>query len=501
MQLQPAYDMGEIKALFPFMTEAEKAEVDRLLAADIWMPLPGPQTRAFESDADELFYGGAAGGGKTDLLIGVALTQHRRSIIFRRESTQLQGILDRLHNEILRTRDGYNGQEKIQRLGGGRQLEFGSCQILGDEQKYQGRPHDLVCFDEITHFLPQQYRFLCGWLRTTKKGQRCRIIATGNPPTDSDGEWVIKHWGPWLDQLHPHPAEPGELRWYAVLDGKDAEVVSGEPFEHNGEIIQPKSRTFIPSKVQDNPFLMETGYMSQLQALPEPLRSQMLNGDFLAGIGDDPWQVLPTAWVKAAQDRWEPSCDESMDSVGADIARGGSCQTVLARRHGSWFDSLLTYPGAITPDGQTAAGLVVAAMKNGCRVNVDVIGVGSSVYDCLNDLGKIQVYAVNGAEGVKYTDKTGKLKMRNLRAYLYWKMRESLDPKTGDNIALPPDSELRADLCAPRWKLTTGGILIESKEDLIKRIGRSPDKGDAVVLTNYIPTIAFDPLDLEGARM
>jgi hypothetical protein len=60
------------------------------------------------------------------------------------------------------------------------------------------------------------------------------------------------------------------------------------------------SRTFIPSRVSDNPYLMGTGYMTQLQSLPEPLRSQMLYGDFKAGVQDDPWQVIPTAWVEAA---------------------------------------------------------------------------------------------------------------------------------------------------------------------------------------------------------
>lgn len=474
--------IAEMKELIPLMTPAELAEVDELLSRDIWMPLPGPQTEAYFCEADELFYGGAAGGGKTDLLIGVALTQHQKSIIFRRESTQLQGILDRLHNEVLKTRDGYNGQEKIQRLGLGKQLEFGSCSVLGDEQKYQGRPHDLIGFDEITHFLPSQYRFLCGWLRTTRKGQRCRIIAAGNPPTDSDGEWVLTYWGPWLDPDHPNPAKQGEIRWYAVIDGEDKEVPSGEPFKHGGELITPKSRTFIPSKVQDNPFLMETGYMSQLQALPEPLRSQMLKGDFKAGLGDDPWQVIPTEWVRLAQERWKPDTKigATMDSLGVDVARGGDDETVLSPRYGRWFDELKVYPGKATPDGPGVAALAVATMRHGAPVHLDVIGVGGSVYDHLNGNG-IHVIGINGAEKSLATDKTGKLKFRNLRAELYWKFREALDPQDGESLALPPGSQLRNDLCAPRWKLSAQGIQIEAKEDIQKRIGRSPDRGDAVV--------------------
>ena len=80
-------------------------------------------------------------------------------------------------------------------------------------------------------------------------------------------------------------------------------------------------------------------------------------------------------------------------------------------------------------------------------------------------------------------DRTRQLQLRNVRAEAYWGMREALDPVSGDNIALPPDPELLADLTAPRWKITTAGIQVESKEDIVKRLKRSPDCGDAVVLS------------------
>lgn len=491
--------IAEIKSKLSGMTEKELAKIDLLISHKIWIPISGPQTEAYNCEADELFYGGAGGGGKTDLLLGLALTAHYRSIIFRRESPQLQGILDRLHNEILKTTDGYSSLTKIHKLGGGKQIEFGSCSNIGDEIKYAGRPHDALLFDEITHFIQNQYLFLTAWNRTTRKGQRCRIVCTGNPPTDSDGEWVIKYWGAWLDDLHPkYPTPTGQLRWYATLDGKDTEVESGAEFKYGSEIIKPKSRTFIPSKVQDNPFLMDTGYMSTLQALPEPLRSQMLFGDFKAGAGDDPWQVLPTEWVKAAQDRWEPRSNPGyMNSVGVDVARGGMAKTIISRRHGNWFDELLAYPGKATPDGQTVVGLIIAAIKDNCQVNIDVIGVGTSVYDHAKGLD-LDAHAVNGAGKSTGKDKTGKLLFRNMRAEMFWRMREALDPVNNSDIALPPDSELRADLCVARWKLTPGGILIESKEDLIKRIGRSPDKGDAVCLNFFNPGTRFSPIDIDA---
>lgn len=426
--------------------------------------------------------GNSAGGGKSDLLLGLALTAHRRSIIFRREAPQLQGILDRLHQEILKSKAGYNGQDKIQRLSKGRQIEFGSCPHLGDESRFQGRPHDLICFDELAHFLPQQYTFLTGWLRTTYPGQRCRIVSAGNPPTDSDGEWVTRHWGPWLDPDHPNPAKPGELLWFAMVDGKETRVPNGDPFDHDGEIITPRSRTFISSSVEDNPFLMATGYRSMLQSLPEPLRSQMLNGDFKAGMDDDVWQVIPTEWVRQAQSRWEPGRDsDRMDSVGVDVARGGNDETVIARRHGNWFDNLICYPGSATPNGSAVASLVFTAMRDGAPIHVDVIGVGASVYDHCHSNG-ITVKAINGAEKpISEFDSTGTLRFVNRRAELYWKLREALDPQNKQWICLPKDPQLKADLCAPRWKLTPRGVQVESKEDIIKRIGRSPDRGDAVV--------------------
>jgi hypothetical protein len=64
-------------------------------------------------------------------------------------------------------------------------------------------------------------------------------------------------------------------------------------------------------------------------------------------------------------------------------------------------------------------------------------------------------------------------------------VREALDPDSGQDIALPPDRDLRADLTAPRWSITARGIQVESKEEIRKRIGRSPDAGDAVMLAHY----------------
>jgi hypothetical protein len=465
----------------------------------IWKPLPGPQTMAYESEADETFYGGAAGGGKSDLILGLSLTRHQNSIIFRREYPQLKGLRDRCKKILKGTAAHYNSTEKTwSGLPDGRALEFGACQYEDDVEKYQGRPHDLKAADEITHFSKAQFKFLTGWLRTDDPDQRCRVVCTGNPPTTAEGQWVTEYWAPWLDPKHPNPAVPGELRWFAVLDGEDVEVESGAPFEFTDkdggvELITPRSRTFIPASVDDNPYYAKTGYKSVLQSLPEPLRSQMLKGDFAAGVEDDLWQVIPTAWVEAAQKRWMNEKPSAQSSIGVDPARGGKDKTAIALRYGDWYE-LHTYPGKETPDGPTVAGLVMGLVEGNPDINVDVIGVGGAVVDSLHQMD-FAATSLNGAIPSKATDRTGKMGFINQRAEWWWGMREALDPAFGSTLALPPDPELKADLCAPRWHLRQWKIQVEEKEEIKKRIGRSPDKGEAVIYASQVSS--FDDMDFQ----
>lgn len=470
-----------IKEISKRIDRVEQAQALADSRNSAWKPLQGPQTCAYESQADVTGYGGAAGGGKTDLAVGLALTRHKRAAIFRRNSTEMVSIIDRVA-EIVGHRDGLNQVQGIWRMGD-KVIEFGSVPNLGDERKYQGRAKDLLVIDEAANFQEAQVRFLQGWVRTTDAEQRCRTVMTFNPPTTAEGRWIISYFAPWLDRKHPNPAESGEVRWFAMIDGKEIEVSSGDNFEHEGETIRPQSRTFIAAKIADNPHLAGTGYLATLQALPEPLRSQMLHGDFNAGIEDDPWQVIPTLWVEAAMARWKaPDRLPRMTGLGCDVARGGKDKTVISRRHGWWFDTLLAYPGSQTPNGPATAGLVIAAVRDNCNMMIDVIGVGSSPYDYLSDL-RMPVIGVNVAEGATMPDKSGRLRFYNLRSQLWWQLREALDPTSNTGIALPPDSELLADLTAPRWELRGTTIKVESRDEIVKRIGRSPDRASALILT------------------
>jgi hypothetical protein len=451
--------------------------------------LPGPQTVAYYSKADVLFFGGAAGGGKTDLLLGIALN-HQRSLIFRRVFPSLRAIIDR--SRMLYARDGstavgdsFNESLFRWKFSNGSSIRFGSIQHEKNVTDWQGQPHDLYGFDELPEFSEKMFRFVTAWNRPLKQGQniRCRIVATGNPPTTKEGEWVLDYFAPWLRDDHPNPAAPGELRWFTNIDGKEIECPTGDPFEHKGSLITPRSRTFIPSSIKDNPYLLEAGYESMLQGLPEPLRSKLLYGDFKAGVKEDPWQLIPTDWIRKAQQRWEnrPKPEQPITQVGVDVSRGGNDRTILTPRIDNYFCEQQVEQGVTTDDGIKVAQLIMAKQyPKSTRICLDAIGVGTSPLDLLRIAG-LRPVSLIGSESSTARDKTGQLGFFNKRAEWYWKLREALDPNSGQDIALPPDPELRADLSAPKWELTPRGIKVESKDDIKERLKRSPDKGDSVV--------------------
>jgi hypothetical protein len=527
---------AEVQELLPYLTTEERAELDELLAADFeavrWRALPGPQSMAWASRADITGYGGSAGGGKTDLIAGLVQdgSCHERALVVRREKAQTEGVIQRLA-EIMGGTDGFNSQKSAWRIPGGALTEFAGLDNPGDERRWQGRPHDLKAFDEVTEMREHQVRFIMGWTRTNNPGLHARVLMTFNPPTTREGRWVIDFFGPWLDKKHPlYPTPPGELRYAAMLpDGRggsrdvwldrpdafvlveDAPCYEFDPAKFTPEqIVTPKSRTFIPARLTDNPYYMASGYMSTLQSLPEPLRSQMLYGDFQAGVTDDQWQVIPTAWVEAAQARWTDRRPKGeMMTMGVDVARGGKDQTILAPKHvGMWFDQLQCFAGKDTPDGPAVVGHVISSVRDSAPILIDVIGVGASPYDLLKGANQ-DVHGVNVSEKALGTDRSGRLTFLNQRSELIWKFRELLDPQYDTGICLPPDNALLADLCAFTWKLQGMTIKVDSRDEVIARIGRSPDRASAVFLAAIdMPKIArlnrnagreavinYDPLD------
>ena len=467
--------------------EVEKAALEATKGMK-WLPNPGPQTEAYFSPAQILLYGGQGGGGKSDLGLGLAFTAHRRSLILRRKYANLGSLTERAL-EIHGTRNGYNGSPPpLLRTDDGRYIQFAGNQHLGDEQDWQGQPFDLKVFDEATQFLEAQVRFHIGWIRTTDEGQRTRAVLATNPPVDADGDWIIGMFRPWLDVTHSNPAKHGELRWYVTApDGSDMEVGGPDPIQLPGanEPAIPMSRTFIPAALKDNPYLVNSGYQANLDGLPEPIRSAVRDGNFMAARSDADYQVIPTQWIIEAQARWSPDGHKGnvMSAMAIDIGAGRD-ETVCASRFGGWYSPLEAVTGEQARDPAHAAGLVLKHRKGGCPVVIDVGGGFGGASMMLFKENGIPYRAFNGAAASTTKTKDGKLSFVNKRAEAWWKFREELDPgqQGGSAIALPPDPQLRADLAAPTWKLTTRGIQIESKDDIKARIGRSPDRGDSVVM-------------------
>jgi LAGLIDADG-like domain len=455
----------------------------------------------------------------TDLALGKALRKHKRALILRREFPQLSGILERAQT-IYDKYGKFTGSPqpiwKLEHNGVKKRIEFGSCQHEKDKTKYQGRSHDLRVLDEAANFLESQVIFLAAWVRSEDPHQKCQLLLASNPPTAAEGQWLYEWFRAWLDPQYPNPALPGELKWYARIKDQFVEVHNGNPFVLNDEkiiyefdkkdyrqdqIIVPKSRTYIPSRVTDNPYYVKSGYIATLQALDEPLRSLMLNGDFLAGQADDAWQVIPTAWIKTAQQRWRdmhgiPPKDAVMTALGVDPARGGKDKTILTPRYGEFFGQQSVHAGSDTPDGDVVADLIFKHRYDTCRVIIDVIGIGSSVYDAtrrqLNtQFEKSHIIGFQSAGASKARDKSKKYGFFNLRAEWYWRMREALDPLSGKNIALPDDRELLADLTAPTFSIHGDKIKVEPKEDIVKRLGRSPDKGDSLIYASVESTVVL----------
>lgn len=471
--------------------EAEQAAARAAFdaTADLqWVPSPGPQTQAYFSEADILLYGGEPGGGKTALILGLAFNCHERSLIMRRQYTDLGRIIEDM-KVINRGDKGYAGQPHPKLQRDGKVIDLRAAQRVDDVQHMMGDRHDFIGLDEGTQFAYSQVRFLIGWLGSINPNQRCRMVIASNPPLSAEGLWVIQMFAPWLDERHPRPAKPGELRWFITdAEGNDKEVPNASPVLVNGRVVKPMSRTYLPASVSDNPFLARTDYQSKLDSLTEPYRS-ILMGHFRTVMRDQPNQCIPTAWIRSAQQRWHPHPpdDVPMCAIAVDCTGGGDDPLMLSIRHDGWFAPLVEIPGREIPldsIGSFSAGQVIARRRDRAVVIIDLGGgYGGSTYEHLK-ANDIDLRGFRGSEATtrRSVDKT--TKFVNKRSAAIWLFREALDPGQpgGSPIALPDDPVLVADLTAPTFEPTPNGIKVEPKEDVCDRLGRSTDRGDAVVM-------------------
>lgn len=205
-------------------------------------------------------------------------------------------------------------------------------------------------------------------------------------------------------------------------------------------------------------------------------------GNFASGLGDG---IMALTWVEASNARWQEITDAGKEMkithFGVDVADQGDDDTVIAVRCGKVVKEIRRHHGL---DTMETTGIVAGLLKAnpGSVAVVDVIGIGAGVVARLREQG-LEVEPFNASERTDVTDRSGEMGFLNQRSAGWWCLRELLDPSNSENISLPPDDYLTGDLTAPRSKTSsTGKIQIESKDEIRKRIGRSTDAGDAVMM-------------------
>lgn len=435
--------------------------------------------------------GNSPGGGKSALEIGLALNEHYRSLILRRNFVDALESVFANAKKIVGDSDGFVGgmRPRYDKPDGG-VIHFAGLSEDGGIGGAQGVDHDLICFDEAAQIAESQFRLVKGWLRTERKGQRVRVVLASNPPLDSTGDWLVQYFAPWLDARHHNPAKYGELRYFLPdPEGGDRECGPDEFIYIGGIKVGPESRTYIPSKFTDNPYYNATEYAKTLAGLPEEHRERLITGDFMKEREDAENQVIPTAWVKAAMERWisRPPEGVPMCGMAVDCSGGGRDPMVITRRYDAWFDEQIRIAGKDIPmerSGSFSMGEVVSYRRDGAPVTVDMSGgYGGPLYERLKDSG-VDAIVYKGAEKSYARTKDGKYGFVNIRSEAFWMFREALDPDQpfGSPVCLPNDPKVLSDLTAPTFEITARGVKVESKEDVAKKLKRSTDDGDSIIM-------------------
>jgi hypothetical protein len=186
-------------------------------------------------------------------------------------------------------------------------------------------------------------------------------------------------------------------------------------------------------------------------------------------------------------DRWAdtPPADVPQCSIGVDVAQGGDDNTVLSIRYDGYFCELISVPGRETPEGSDVAALVLKHRRDQSHAVIDMGGgYGGSAYEHLRE-NEVTCIKYKGAESTSARTKNGSLPYYNTRAAAFYRLREALDPGQpgGQRITLPNDRVLMSELCSIRIQSDDINVIkLEPKKDLKKRIGKSPDRADAVAI-------------------
>jgi hypothetical protein len=208
----------------------------------------------------EAFYGGAAGGGKSESLLMAGLehveTPNYAALILRRTFQDLAkpgALLDRAHAWLGGTAARWNEQRKQWRFPSGAVLAFGYLENDTDVHQYQSAEYQFIGFDELTQFTERQYTYLFSRLRRLENSDVPLRMRSASNPGGIGAEWVQARFVP--DDWTPDQA--AELR-----------------------VVEKASRAFVPARLADNPHLDRASYAQSLANLDEVTRAQLLHGDW-----------------------------------------------------------------------------------------------------------------------------------------------------------------------------------------------------------------------------
>lgn len=263
----------------------------------VWVPQPR-QAVFMARGEDEVLFGGAAGGGKSDVLVAEALRQvhikHYKGLILRKTFPQLGELIDKtlnLYPQIF-PKAKYNSTTHTWRFPSGAKIIFGSLPHSKDKYNYQGQAYDFIGFDELTQFTYDEYIYLISRNRPNGPDTRVYMRATANPGGIGHG---------WVKDRFITAAPPMTTVW----EEAKAKLPNGE------ERILKRSRIFVPSLLTDNEALIrnDPGYMARLASLPEAQRKALLYGDWDSFSGQvfTEWRNNPDHY---ADHRWTHVIDE-----------------------------------------------------------------------------------------------------------------------------------------------------------------------------------------------
>lgn len=230
---------------------------------------------------------------------------------------------------------------------------------------------------------------------------------------------------------------------------------------------------------------------------PEDLFRKKVLGKF-PKISDD--VLIPMQWLELAHERWkqangrEPLSSEPR-MLGVDVAGMGRDSTCYCERKGAWVAPFVCHNSGGQADHMKVAGQIVNLRQYHPEmfVAIDTIGEGAGVYSrCLELDDSTHIISCKYSEwakefrGKEPTDMTGQYRFLNMRAWLFWAVRDWLNPKNETGAMLPPDPVFDEEATEIRWSFRSDGrIIIEPKDDIKARIGRSPDKFDSLANTFY----------------